>query len=326
MRNSLLAFLVALSALPAHAIVVFGSTGRLLMPPTDTALRACWDLEGQWGHHLGTPIAPHWFISAAHVGGEVGDTFWFDGKPYTAVALEGILGTDLALWRVDRPFPRWATLSQGDELGRALFLVGRGTARGERLPEGGGWAWGADDYQQSWGTNRATSTLTRDGWGELLLWTFDDGQGATEGTISRGDSGGGVFVQGDDGHWYLAGVNHDMNPGPQEADRLYTRSSQPQVPFFASVYDGRGLLLDGVLLQGNTPIPMTSGAARIAPYRDRIDAILQRPDSAYPRSASILQTRRGKRGLAALLGVGLILFLLKRNRMGPSPPCDTKRA
>jgi hypothetical protein len=44
-----------------------------------------WDYEGDWGGNLGTPIAPHFFLSAAHIGQAVATTFILQDVNYTVV-------------------------------------------------------------------------------------------------------------------------------------------------------------------------------------------------------------------------------------------------
>jgi hypothetical protein len=299
-------------------LIVFGGAGRNLAPPSDAPRRACWDLQGQWGKYLGTPVAARWFVTAEHLGGQVGDLFLFAGQRYYAVAHERLPGTDIALWRVDRVFPRWATLSDGEEQGRELFIVGRGTARGRALV-GKGWQWGSIDHQQSWGSNRVSGFLTSKAYGELLLASFDRDAGPDEATLSTGDSGGGVFLKGRDGLWRLAGINHDINPGDDGKDRFYSTSGRKDDLFRAALYDGRGLFLgppDALKpIVGSAPQPTQLAAQRLSHYRTEIARLLAHPDSAYPDSPPLLQTRLGRYGGAALLGAaGVALVALLRKK------------
>lgn len=299
-------------------MIVFGGAGRNLSPPSDSARRACWELQGFWGKYLGTPLSAHWFVTADHVEGQVGDVFILGGQPYVAVAREKLPGTDTALWRVDRPFPRWATLCGGDEGGREILVMGRGTARGQEIP-GKGWHWGAIDHRLSWGSNRVEGVLRSKPYGELLLATFDKEAGSDEAMLSTGDSGGGVFVKGRDGLWRLAGVNHDINPGDDGLDRFYSTSGRKDDLFRAALYDGRGLFLgppDALKpIVGNKPHPTTMAAQRLSAYRSEIDRLLVRPSSAYPNQPPLLQTRWGQRGSVALAGaVGVTLVALLRRK------------
>lgn len=296
-------------------MIVLGGAGRNLTPPPDPARRACWELQGQWGKYLGTPIAARWFVTAEHVGGQVGDAFVLAGQHYLAVAREALPGTDTALWRVDRAFPRWATLCDGDELGRELFLVGRGTARGAELA-GKGWQWGAIDHRQSWGRNQVSGFLTSKPYGALLLATFDHDAGPDESVLSTGDSGGGVFLKGRDGLWRLAGVNHDINPGDDGIDRFYSTSGRKDDLFRAALYDSRGLFLGTPEalkpVTGDTPCPTVMAAQRLSAYRSELAKILARPDRSYPSHPPLLQTRLGRYGGGALVGTVGAAVLARR--------------
>lgn len=304
-------------------MIVFGGEGRNLSPPPDVERRACWELQGLWGKYLGTPIAPRWFLTAEHVGGQVGDAFILGETRHYAVARERILGTDLALWRVERPFPRWAELCPPDQdtRGRELFIVGRGTARGAELP-GKGWHWGASDHRLSWGSNRVSGYRTSKPYGALLIATFDQGAGPDETTLSTGDSGGGVFLKGKDGRWRLAGINHDLNPGDDGKDRFYSPSGKKDELFRAALYDGRGLFLgppDALApVRGPQPQPAFLAAQRVSVYQRQLVELLARPDTAYPDTPPFFQTRLGRYGSgAALAGVTATtaLLLLRRRRM-----------
>src|SRR5438876_202694 len=61
--------LPAVLATPAHAIILYSSATRNTSAPTGTLSASGWQYEGQFGDVLGTPIAPHYFITAKHVGG-----------------------------------------------------------------------------------------------------------------------------------------------------------------------------------------------------------------------------------------------------------------
>src|ERR1041384_576439 len=83
---SVLAMLAAM-ALPAKALIFYGSGD----PEYNTTTPASepnsgWELQGNWGVNLGTPIGPHHFITANHVGGAVGDPFYFRGVSYATVS------------------------------------------------------------------------------------------------------------------------------------------------------------------------------------------------------------------------------------------------
>src|SRR6266852_1865597 len=74
---------ICLLAWPRLAVaVLFYSTAdpaHNTTAPTGVLTNSGWQYQGLWGAYLGTPIAPKYFITAAHVGGSVGDRFRFRG-------------------------------------------------------------------------------------------------------------------------------------------------------------------------------------------------------------------------------------------------------
>src|SRR4051794_14725263 len=62
-------------------------------PPSGALTGSGWQYQGAWGGVLGTPIAPHFFLSAAHVG-RAGSTFLFQGSSYTIVQSFNQPGSD----------------------------------------------------------------------------------------------------------------------------------------------------------------------------------------------------------------------------------------
>ncbi|MEW6158281.1 MAG: hypothetical protein AB1813_12660, partial [Verrucomicrobiota bacterium] len=177
-----------------------------------------WDLQGNWGSVLATPIAPHYFLAARHTAGQIGDAFLFDGRAYTTIAFFDCPQADLRLWKVGGSFPRFASLyEKEDETGRRVVVFGRGTRRGPEIivetpigPQLKGWLWGVADHRKRWGENQVTRIVpvieTNSRSGDLLQCEFNANAGATEVHLSVGDSGGGLFI--DDGTgWKLAGIN-----------------------------------------------------------------------------------------------------------------------
>jgi hypothetical protein len=238
----------------AHA-VLFHSTAdpayNSTAPADPALLNSGWQLQGTWNSVLGTPIAPEYFITAAHVGGAVGQTFTVDGTPRTTVRFADgadfkvIPDTDLRLWRVNTPFSSYATLynaaTDGVETNKAMMIFGRGTRRGADVNNGTlkGWQWGPDDNVKRWGQNVAAgfgSYVTGDN--ALLKFTFDaPGNGGYHGVnevaLSRGDSGGGVFIKVGSA-WKLAGINYAVLPS-----RFSYSSAGPA--FEATLFDIGGM-------------------------------------------------------------------------------------
>jgi hypothetical protein len=81
------AIVVAIAAPAAHAVILCRSAIRNKTAPTGTNLNSGWQWEASWaGAFTGTPIAPHYFLSAAHLGGAVGQPITFRGVNYKTTA------------------------------------------------------------------------------------------------------------------------------------------------------------------------------------------------------------------------------------------------
>jgi hypothetical protein len=243
MRGRLgLIFLVLIAFTPARA-VLFDSTNDPNFNTTSPGgtFGSGWDFEGQWGGVLGTPIAPQYFITAAHVGGSVGDTFTFGGLQYTTTAMFNSPNSDLRIWQVSGTFPIFAPLyTGGDEVGKSLVVFGRGTQRGDPEPLAGqlhGWRWGTADQIQRWGTNVISGiTIGTPQQGDFLTAAFDHNFSATEADLSSGDSGGAVFIQDAMGNWKLAGINYGI-------DSPYSLDPSGSHSFAADLFDQSGYYL-----------------------------------------------------------------------------------
>lgn len=230
-------------AVSSHAIILFGtgdSEANTTAPPVNLAANG-WDLQGEWGQFQGTPIGPRHFITAAHVGGAVGDVFVFRGVNYTTIAVSADSGaSDLIIWTVSGIFPEWAELYDGpDETGADMVMFGRGATRGAEVRVDGvlkGWEWGAWDRRMRWGQNRVKALRNNASFPTndlpLMLAGFDSNAGANEAHLGVGDSGGGVFIkQGNT--WRLAGINYAV-------DGAYSKS--PLGPgFYGAIFDEGGL-------------------------------------------------------------------------------------
>ena len=270
-----LAWLTIWLALPltAGAVIVFstGDPAHNTTAPTGTLANSGWQFQGQWGGYLGTPVAPKYFLSAAHIGGSVGQTFLFGGASYTTTAVFANTNSDLLLWRICGTFTNYASIySLPNEVGRPVVVVGRGTQRdGEVLVSNGtsnvlkGWFWGGPDGVQRWGTNVVSSIETDPMVGELLKCNFDATGGTDEAQLSVGDSGGGVFIK-DGSVWKLAGINYAVD-GP------YNTSTNGD-GFFAALFDQGGLYEGGT--SNWTLIPDTPQGEPSAFYSSRVSAQL----------------------------------------------------
>ena len=133
--------MVALPVSRAYGVIVASGDGRNLAPPPEPLLHA-WNLEGQFGQFVGTPISSTAMITAKHVTNNAGP-FTFAGHTYTINATPiDIAGTDLRIWTLNTAadatlFPTWAPLwnasTDGSEVGKTLTVFGNGRARGDAI-------------------------------------------------------------------------------------------------------------------------------------------------------------------------------------------------
>lgn len=219
-----LAAIGVISALPARGIITYGTDDPVhnTTAPAGALAGSGWRWQGPWGGLLGTAISPNHFITVAHAGGATGWDFSLDGKHHTAVSVCIAPGADLQIWKVAGTITSFAPRYTGiAERGKTAVMIGRGTARGEAIMGEGtfrlelkGWRWGGDEGVVRWGTNVVSAVVDSTGnmvtgraglAGDRIRCTFDAGAGADEATISRGDSGGALFIQ-DAGDWKLAGL------------------------------------------------------------------------------------------------------------------------
>ncbi|MBA3961025.1 MAG: hypothetical protein H0X40_03880 [Chthoniobacterales bacterium] len=266
----LISFVLLLAARPiaSQAVILYRTADPTAntTAPSGMLANSGWQYEGIWGSFLGTPIAPHFFLSAKHVGQAGGSTFVFGGNNYSIVRQFADPNTDLDLWQVTETFPTFAPLyTKSDEVGKLTLVIGRGTQRGtDRLVNNmlAGWNWGAGDGVERWGENVVSqiSTLTPDN--DFIYATFDAPGLTEEATLSSGDSGGAAFIE-DGSVWKLAGIHYAVD-GP-----FYTDSSGNGA-FNGALFDTRGLYNsdDGkppyILITGNAPVPSGFYPTRIS--------------------------------------------------------------
>lgn len=279
---------ISLSAPDTYAVILYGTDDPAAntTAPIGSIANPAWNYEGQWGGYLGTPIAPHFFITAKHVGGTVGDVFYFQGAAYHTTAEFADASTDLHIWQVSETFSYYAPLyMESNEVGQSLVVVGRGTQRGseidvKRKPRG--WGWGLGDGVQRWGENVVAAIVPGGTNNEYIYATFEEPSGrsrksssaANEATLSSGDSGGGVFLKSG-GIWKLAGINYAVD-GP-----LYTSTSDT-VGFFAALFDARDFYYKDdtgkyVLIAGKSAIPTGFYSTRISSRLAWILSVIQSP-------------------------------------------------
>lgn len=230
--------LLCLAGTEGKAVILYstGTTTANTTAPGGLFADSGWQFQGEWlNNFTGTPISPNCFITAVHVGGNIGSIFTFQGQDYTTDDWADIPGTDLRIWRVTGTFSTYAPLyTKTDELGKTLTMFGRGTQRSSAItrPSNGqqiGWGWGGSDGVLRWGTN---SVATVDSL--YLTGNFSSAGTTFEATLSNGDSGGGIFIKDTDGVWKLAGINFAVD-GPFKFSTGDTNS------FNGAIYDATGL-------------------------------------------------------------------------------------
>ncbi len=268
-----------------RAVILFGTADPSVntSAPTGALVNSGWQYEGKWGAFLGTVIGPHHFITAAHVGGSVGEQFWFRGVAYSTTAVFRDTPTDLQIWQVAETFPIYAPLyTSTNELGQPLIVIGRGTDRGGQVMTGRtarGWYWGAFNSTQRWGQNSVAEIVPYETT-EFLYATFDRLQNGrlkpgtaayNEAHLSSGDSGGAVFIK-DAGIWKLAGINYAVD-GP-----FYTSTADAN-GFNAALFDIRTFYEKDdagnyTLVTGKSPVPSGFYATRISSRVPWITSVL----------------------------------------------------
>jgi hypothetical protein len=266
--KKILAFLTMsiFAATAARAVILFrtGDPAANTTAPSNDFAGSGWNYEGQFGGFLGTPIAPHFFMTATHIG-QAGSVFAFQGSNYTLVNHFNDPETDLTIWQVAETFPLVAPLyTKHDEVGQHLIVIGRGTQRGGEIfvgPDLRGWNWGGSDNVQRWGENVVAAIIPII-IADTLYATFDQNGLPNECHLSGGDSGGAVFLN--DGAWKLAGINYSVD------GNFYTDSAG-NGGFVAALTDMRDFWIENnnpppnfVQVTGATAVPSGFYATRIS--------------------------------------------------------------
>lgn len=257
----LAASFIASSPVLAVILMDTGDPSVNTTAPGGALTNSGWQYEGLWGGFLGTPIAPHFFISAAHIG-QAGGNFVFQGSPYTIVRSFALADSDLLIWQVNESFLSFAPLyTKHDEIGKHLVAIGRGTLRGDPVfleSSLRGWSWGTSDGMPRWGENDVADIVPYAG-RDLLYATFDQNAQPNESHLSVGDSGGAVFLK-DNGVWKLAGISFAV-------DDLYSAPSASTL-FNAAIFDARGYYTyagnNFTQISGAAAIPTGFYASRIS--------------------------------------------------------------
>lgn len=298
---------------PAAAVIVPGAQQRNTSPPTGPLANAGWQWQGQFGGFLGTPIGPNHFLTAAHIGHGVGTPIYYRDGSGTVVSYPTIAqfldpSSDLRIMQIAGTFDSWAPMwdasIDGSEVGRALFVTGRGTARGAEVlgpsstaqpfalgrkpTELKGWLWDADDRVQSWGTNTVGAIVNGGaGVGELLYFDFTRTSGDNEAMLSGGDSAGAVFLQNNSGQWKLAAINYG-------AEFQFARTSGGAT-FNAALFDMGGFYYappnpDLYVAEGAADDPAGSYSTRVSSRLAWINSTLSggmKPNVVVPEPTSV---------------------------------------
>ncbi len=272
---------------PSKAVILYGTDDPSIntTAPTGELAGSGWQYEGLFSGFMGTVVASNYFVTANHIGGNVGESFFFNGSLYTTTAVFRDTASDLAVWQVAGIFPFRAPLYSspvGSEVNLPLVVFGRGTQRGDPVFVGtdshlGGWAWGTYDYVQRWGTNVIGSVFSDPTYGKLLRASFDANAGPNEAHLSSGDSGGGVFVlNASTNRWEFAGVNLSVD-GP------FSVSMDGNNPFNAAMFDTSGLFAQSDQGWITAPNPSAFYATEIAARRGFIESVVMRLVSVVSR-------------------------------------------
>jgi hypothetical protein len=321
-RKLFISAVIAAFAARADAVILLNSATRNTSPPTGELADAGWQFQGQFSGFLATPISSKYFITAQHIGGSApGGAIFYNGQNYVTDQSIDIPGTDLRMWRISATFPTWAPIynraTDGPEAGRRMFVVGRGTQRGDAVyvdeplgepvvndgpfgqrafppqPVLKGWRWGLEDRIQSWGENVVSEVFDDQDFGDLLYFTFDRDGLANEAHLSSGDSGGGVFIEVGS-TWKLAGINLSVD-GP-------FRQSPTDAEFLGAIFDAGGLYF------GSSPqlIPNTLADIPSGAYASSIAGSLSFINAQIATAASTADVPEPANALVLLAAVNLL--------------------
>lgn len=310
MKRVIFGLLVLIWITPAKAIILSTKQERNTHAPSGVILNSGWQWEGQWGNFTGTIISKNTFITAAHVGGQVGDYFTYGGRRYQTTAMYDDPQSDLRIWGIRARLTSAAPLQiQQNEVGKGMLVFGRGTQRGDEVVVNSqlkGWLWGEDDHVQSWGKNIVNGVAsgladdqTTNVAGVKLYWNFDLNGISHEGGLSLGDSGGGVFMKDPQGAWRLAGVNF-------AAQSTFTIPGNDEV-MHGAIVDAGGLQFGDTLVDDVAQnIPTRMYATRISARRGWIGDVLSGRISptASAMAAPVAQGVPEPGSMACILGIG----------------------
>ncbi|HVT90278.1 MAG TPA: hypothetical protein VHD56_15610 [Tepidisphaeraceae bacterium] len=325
MRSWIAALIVVMAIVsPVQAVILYESPNRLAKPPAGSLAGSGWQWQGKWEGFLGTVISKNTFITAGHVGGNVGDYFNLNGVNYKTVATFNDPQSDLQIWSIHGRFTSAAPLfTSANETGKGVVIFGRGTQRGDPVVVNNqlkGWLWGANDGLQSWGKNIITgfapsqsdaSAGSKTVKNALVGWTFDANAWAHEGTVSGGDSGGGVFTKVGT-TWELMGVNFG-------AESDFTLPGESIVKHGA-IFDAGGLVFDGKTVADTlADIPTHGFATRISTRMSWINSVLSGKIAPSVNATQSLSIQGVPEPISTTPLFGIVVFLRRRDRKPARP-------
>jgi len=146
-------------------------------------------------------IGEHFLLTAAHVRGRENSPIFMGDDTFFAQSVTQHPTADLALIEVAESLPGWHSVTSDVERGDRLVFGGFGLTEERRSR--GGYLW-SNERAEVWGENELSFTHR-----DFGVFDFDGRRRAalpSEAIFTPGDSGGGVFVEGEDGTLDLAGI------------------------------------------------------------------------------------------------------------------------
>jgi hypothetical protein len=241
------------------------------------------------------PIGAHHFLAANHVGGNVGDTFLYQGASYTTVKSYIDSSSDLRIWEVREAFPTWAPLFRNSNESGTMVVIGRGIPRGGEVRTAvatsntpanslAGWYWGNYDGVLRWGTNTVSTFTTSPSFGPQIVAAFDKAGGSNECHLGIYDSSSPVFIKSGTA-WKLAGIAGLVDGG-------FSLTSGGST-FNAFIFDKRGLFNGTTQYTGLIAEPSSFYATRVSSRISWIDGILAQPLTCTVVLGNLNQTYSG---------------------------------